>query len=49
MHNTNRKGAINYLNLAREILQKNELTRINDSDKFISVEEEEEEEGEQGN
>ena len=49
MHDASGKGAINYLNLAREILQKNGLTRINDSDKFISVEEEEEEEGEQGN
>src|SRR3954469_21067224 len=48
MHDASGKGAVNYLNLAREILQKNGLTRINDSDKFISVEEEEEE-GEQGN
>ena len=40
---------IRLLLLYREILQKNGLTRINDSDKFISVEEEEEEEGEQGN
>ena len=26
MHDANSKGAINYLNLAREILQKNEMT-----------------------
>ena len=33
------KGSINYLNLAREILQKNNLTRINEKDKIIEVEE----------
>src|SRR3954471_6668139 len=48
MHDASSKGSINYLNLAREILQKNNLTKIKESDKFISVEEEEEE-GEQGN
>jgi chromosome partitioning protein len=47
MHDASGKGAVNYLNLAREILQKNGLTRLNDADKFISVEEEEGEE-EQG-
>src|SRR3954470_22788319 len=41
MHDASGKGAVNYLNLAREILQKNGLTRLNDADKFISVEEEE--------
>jgi chromosome partitioning protein len=43
MHDASGKGAVNYLNLAREILQKNGLTRINAADKFIRVEEEEEE------
>ncbi|MFZ9940376.1 MAG: chromosome partitioning protein ParA, partial [Bacteroidia bacterium] len=28
MHDAASKGAINYLNLAREILQKNNLTRV---------------------
>ena len=37
MHDVNCKGSVNYLNLAREILQKNELTRINESDKIIEV------------
>ncbi|MBL7882825.1 MAG: ParA family protein, partial [Bacteroidia bacterium] len=39
MHDASGKGAINYLNLAREILQKNGLTRLNDSEKIINVEE----------
>jgi chromosome partitioning protein len=38
MHDATSKGAINYLNLAREILQKNEMTRISESDKTIEVE-----------
>lgn len=37
MHNATSKGAINYLNLAREILQKNEMTRISEADKIIEV------------
>ena len=37
MHDANSKGAINYLNLAREILQKNELTKISKEDKVVSV------------
>src|SRR5450631_4722633 len=32
MHDAAGKGAVNYLNLAREILQKNGLTRLNDSE-----------------
>ena len=32
MHDASSTGAINYLNLAREILQKNNLTRVNNSD-----------------
>lgn len=35
MHDANSKGAINYLNLAREILQKNEQTTLNQEDKII--------------
>ncbi len=37
MHDASCKGAINYLNLAREILQKNEMTRIKESEKVINV------------
>ncbi len=35
MYDADSKGAINYLNLAREILQKNNMTRINQRDKII--------------
>ena len=37
MHDVDSKGAVNYLNLAREILQKNELTRLTDVEKIINV------------
>lgn len=37
MHDASCKGSINYLNLAREILQKNELTQISEADKIITV------------
>jgi chromosome partitioning protein len=37
MHDVNSKGAINYLNLAREILQKNNLTKIHSADKIIDI------------
>lgn len=40
MHDINSSGAINYLNLAREILQKNDLTRIKSSEKLINFEDE---------
>jgi len=36
-HDINSSGAANYLNLAREILQKNELTRIPSSEKQLEV------------
>ena len=36
MHDASGKAAINYLNLAREILQRNKLTRMDDSEKFIN-------------
>ena len=37
MHDLNSSGAINYLNLAREILQKHEMTRIRNSEKQIII------------
>ncbi len=37
MHDASSKGAINYLNFAREILQKNDLTNISNNDKTISL------------
>lgn len=40
MHDASSKGAINYLNLAREILQKNEATKLNADDNKISLEDE---------
>jgi len=40
MHDVNSIGSINYLNLAREILQKNEMTSISNSDKQIPIEDE---------
>ena len=33
------KGSVNYLNLAREILQKNGMTRIPEGEKILSTEE----------
>lgn len=35
MHDANSKGAINYLNLAREVLQKNDLTTLTQEEKII--------------
>jgi chromosome partitioning protein len=37
MHDATSKGAINYLNLAREILQKNDMTRMTDAEKIINI------------
>ncbi len=37
MYDVSSTGAINYLNLAREILQKNNMTSINNTDKKIDV------------
>lgn len=37
MHDVNSTGAVNYLNLAREILQNNKLTKISESDKKIKA------------
>jgi chromosome partitioning protein len=41
MYDADSKGAINYLNLAREILQKNEFTKIRTEDKILNLEENE--------
>jgi chromosome partitioning protein len=41
MHDASGKAAVNYLNLARELLQKNGLTRISNADKIINVDESE--------
>jgi len=38
MHDASCKGSVNYLNLAREILQKNELTKMSNDEKFINIE-----------
>ena len=40
MHDASSKGAVNYLNLAREILQKNDMTRIPGSERVIAIPEE---------
>lgn len=40
VHDIQSKGATNYLNLAREILQKNEMTRISTLEKQIGTEDE---------
>ena len=37
MHDASSKGSLNYLSLAREILQRNNLTQITDQDRFIPV------------
>lgn len=37
MHDASCKGSVNYLNLAREILQKNEMTRMSEKDRLIQV------------
>jgi chromosome partitioning protein len=36
MHDAASKGAVNYLNLAREILQKNGLTQLDESERVIT-------------
>ena len=37
MHDADSTGAINYLNLAREILQKNGMTNLSETDKTIDI------------
>jgi chromosome partitioning protein len=41
MYDAESKGATNYLNLAREILQKNEFTQMKTADKFLDYKENE--------
>jgi len=38
MHDASCKGSINYLNLAREILQKNGMTKMSEEEKIIALE-----------
>jgi chromosome partitioning protein len=38
MHDATSKGAINYLNLAREVIQKNGLTRLSNEEKTLPEE-----------
>jgi len=40
MHDASCKGAVNYLNLAREILQKNDMTKMSEEEKTIVLEDE---------
>jgi len=40
MHDAASKGSINYLNFAREVLQKNDSTKISNEDKIISINDE---------
>ena len=40
MHDAASKGSVNYLNFAREILQKNDLTNISNEDKKIQISDE---------
>jgi len=35
MYDVNSTGAVNYLNMARELLQNNDKTRISNAEKFI--------------
>mgnify|MGYP000002872964 FL=1 len=37
MHDASSKGSINYLNLAREILQRNQMTQMTDEEKIIPI------------
>lgn len=37
MHDASSKGSINYLNLAREILQRNQMTKLTDEEKIIPM------------
>lgn len=37
MHDASSKGAVNYLNFTREVLQKNDLTKISNKDKKITI------------
>lgn len=39
MYDADSTGAVNYLNLAREILQKNDMTKMKESDKILDLDE----------
>lgn len=39
MHDAASKGSINYLNLARELLQRNQMTQLSDAEKIIPISE----------
>ena len=43
LYDANSKGSANYLNLAKEVLQKNNLTKISESDRYIEIDEPESE------
>ena len=38
LHDASSKGAVNYLNLAREILQKNQMSRLTSEERITEVE-----------
>jgi chromosome partitioning protein len=40
MHDASSKGSFNYLNFAREVLQKNDATKINNETKKIELDNE---------
>lgn len=40
MHDAGSKGSINYLNFARELLQKNDMTYLSNADKHLNIEDE---------
>jgi chromosome partitioning protein len=40
MHDASCKGAVNYLNMARELLQKNNLTKMGSDEKYIPLDHE---------
>jgi len=37
MHDASSKGSVNYLNLAREILQRNQMTQLSEEEKVIPL------------
>ena len=39
VHDATSTGSVNYLNLARELLQRNNMTRLNEEDKIIEIKE----------
>jgi chromosome partitioning protein len=41
MYDADSTGALNYLNLGKEILQRNDMTKIKNSDKTFEIEENE--------